>query len=440
MTFKVDVETVDSVRRRLAIEVPAEEVSAEIEKAYAQLGRGAKVRGFRPGRVPRPVLERLFGDRVRAEVFEKLIQQSYAEVVEERQIAAVGHPEIVTEQARPGEALRYSATVEVKPEIKIANYTGLQVERPLVPVRDTDVDAFLERLRQSLAQLQPIVDRSIVESGDVVTVDYEGRVDGRPVGQGEHRQIEVGANGFPAEFDRHLIGAAVGSDLNFAATYPADHGSAELAGKTVSFHVHVRALSHKDVPPLDDEFAKDHGECSTLEELHGRVRARLEAEAAQHADELMRQALLNALAGANDIPIPNALVERRTEALVEEVWREWQQRRIRPKNETEAITRLREELQPRARQQVKIGLLLEAVALQEGITVSEAEVDERITAMAAEAGTAGERLRAFYQSAEPRRELHTRMLQSRAVDALARTARITTREDAPSVAAADENG
>ena len=113
MTFKVDVETVDRVRRRLAVEVPAEEVSAEIEKAYVQLARGAKVRGFRPGHVPRPVLERLFGDRVRAEVFEKLIQQSYAEVVEEQHIAPVGHPEIVTEQARPGEALRYSATVEV---------------------------------------------------------------------------------------------------------------------------------------------------------------------------------------------------------------------------------------------------------------------------------------------------------------------------------------
>ena len=182
MTFKVDVETVDSVRRRLAVEVPAEEVSAEIEKAYVQLARGAKVRGFRPGRVPRPVIERLFGDRVRAEVFEKLIQQSYAEVVEEQRIAAVGRPEIVTEQARPGEVLRYSATVEVKPEIVVEHYAGLDVERPLAPVADAEVDAFLERLRQSSAQLRPIVERTTVESGDVVTVDYEGRVDGRARG------------------------------------------------------------------------------------------------------------------------------------------------------------------------------------------------------------------------------------------------------------------
>src|SRR6266849_6402630 len=122
MPFKVDVETVDPVRCRLAVEVPAEEVSAQIEKAYAELGRAAKVRGFRPGRVPRPVLERLFGDRVRAEVFGKLIQHSYSEVLEARQIEALGQPEIVTEQAQPGEALRYSATVEVKPDVVVEHY------------------------------------------------------------------------------------------------------------------------------------------------------------------------------------------------------------------------------------------------------------------------------------------------------------------------------
>jgi trigger factor len=440
MTFKVDVETVDSVRRRLAVEVPAEEVAAEIEKAYAHLARGAKVRGFRPGRVPRPVLERLFGDRVRAEVFEKLIQQSYAQVVEQCEIPTVGHPDIVTEQAQPGAALRYSATVEVKPEIVVEHYTGLAVERPLAAVTDAEVDALLERLRQSLAQLHPIVERSTVERGDVVSLDYEARVDGRPVGRGEQREIEVGANGFPPEFDAHLLGAAVGRELEFAASYPPDHGATELAGKTVHFHVHVRGLSHKEVPALDDEFAKDHGECSTLAELRQRLRARLESEAAQHADEAMRQALLGALAEANDIAIPNALVERRTQALIEDVWHEWQQRRVRPKNETEARARLHEDLQPRARQQVKIALLLEAIARQEGITVSDADVDERIAALAAEAGNAAERLRALYQSAEARHDLRTRMLQARAVDAVVRTAHITTREGASSVAAVDENG
>ena len=165
MTFKVDVETVDALRRRLAVEVSAEEVQTEIEKAYAELGRAAKVPGFRPGRVPRHVMERMFGDRVRADVFGKLIQRSYAEVIEQQQIAVVGQPEIVTEQAEAGAPLRYRATVEVKPEVVADHYAGLEAERPLVPVSDADVEATLERLRQSLAQLQPITDRADAQLG-----------------------------------------------------------------------------------------------------------------------------------------------------------------------------------------------------------------------------------------------------------------------------------
>src|SRR5207248_1799541 len=158
----------DPLRRRIAVEVSAEEVTTEIETAYSQLARAAKVPGFRPGHVPRPVLERMFGDRVRADVFGKLIQRSYAEAIQQQQIAAVGQPEIITEQAEPGAALRYSATVEVKPEVVADHYTGIAVERPRMPVAESDVDGAIERLRQSLAQLHPITDRGDVQPGDVV--------------------------------------------------------------------------------------------------------------------------------------------------------------------------------------------------------------------------------------------------------------------------------
>jgi trigger factor len=440
MTLKVDVQTVDALRRRLDVEVPAEEVSAEIERTYAQLARSVKVPGFRPGRAPRPVLERLFGDRVRAEVFERLIQQSYTEAIEGQQIAVVGRPEIVTEQAEPGAALRYNATVEVKPDVVADRYEGLEVERPIVTVTDADVDAFMERLRQSFAQLRPITDRTNVEVGDVVTLDYEARVEARVVGRAENREVEIGANGFPPEFDQQLLGAAVGADLNFEIAYPADRGGPDVAGKTLLFHVHVRALSRKEVPALDDEFAKDHGECSTLEELRQRARQRLETEATQHADDMMRQNLLDALAKVHDIPVPTAMVHRRTEALVEEVWHEWQQQRIRPRNEAEARERLHSDLEPRAQQQVKIALLLEAIARQEGISVSDDEVEARVAAMATEAGTAAERLQAFYRDANARRDLGARMLQARAVDIVAKRAKVTTVERSTSVAEAKENG
>ena len=440
MTLKVDVETVDSLRRRLAVEVSAEDVAAEIEKAYADLGRAAKVPGFRPGHVPRKVLERMFGDRVRADVFGKLIQQSFAEVIEQQQIAAVGQPEIVTEQAEPGAALRYSATVEVKPEIVADRYAGITVERPVVPVTDADVDTAIERLRQSLAQLLPIPERSDVQPGDVVTVDFEGHIDGRLAGRGENRNVEIGSNGFPPEFDRALIGAQVGAEMEFDATYPEEPGNAESRGKTVHFRVRVQRLSQKELPGLDDEFAKDHGACATLQELRERARQQLHAEAVRVGDEAMRRALLDELAKRHDIPVPTAMVQRRTETLVEEVWLEWQQQRIRPKNESQAQARLRTELEPRAREQVKLGLLLEAIARQEGITVSEEDVEVRVAALAADAGTAGDRVRALYQNPEARRQLSARILQGRAVDAVVARATITDVERPSNIAEVRENG
>jgi trigger factor len=440
MTLKVDVEMVDAVRRRLAVEVSSEEVQAEIEKAYAELGRAAKVPGFRPGRVPRHVLERMFGDRVRADVFGKLIQRSYAEVIEQQQIAAVGQPEIVTEQAEAGASLRYTATVEVKPEVVAEHYAGLEAERPLVAVSEADVEAAIERLRQSLAQLQPITERSEAQSGDVLTLDYQGHIDGRLAGRGEHRDIELGANSLPPEFDQNLLGARVGSEVEFDAAYPPDHANAELRGKTVHFNVRVQRLSRKELPGLDDEFAKDHGACATLDELRARVRQQLQAEATQAADAAVQRALLDELSKRHDIPVPAAMVQRRTEALVDEVWHEWQQQRLVPKNESQARDRLRTELEPRAREQVKLGLLLEAIARQEGITVSEDDVEARVAALAAGAGTAAERVRALYQNPEAHRQLHARMLQGRAINAVVARATIKDVARSPNIAEVGENG
>ncbi len=440
MTFKVAVETLDAVRRRLAVEVPAEEVQAEIAKAYAQLGRGAKVHGFRPGRVPRQVLERLFGDRVRGEVFGRLMRESYAAVIEERQIEALGQPEFVTEQAEPGAALRYSATVEVKPEITVASYRDLEVDRPLAVVTEAHIDAYMEQLRQSLAQLRPITDRQDVQRGDVVTLDYEATVDGREVDRAEGRDLEIGANNFPPQFDEHLVGATVGAELRFVVKQATDASAPESPEKTVQFHVRLRGLSQKEVPALDDEFAKDHGECSTLEELRQRVRQQLESDAGRRADEAVRRALAVRLADTHDIPVPTALVQARIEAMLAELISEWQRRRIQPRNRADAIARLRSELEPQARQQVKIALLLEAIAQQEGVSVDEREVDERIETLAAASGFGAERVRAAYQSVEARRQLRTRLLHARTLDAVARTARIHTTQRTDSVAEADENG
>lgn len=434
---KVSMETVDSVRRRLAVEVPAGEVTAEIERAYDQLRRTANVRGFRPGRAPRPVLEQLFGDRVRADVFGRLVQDSYSEALRDQNIEPVGQPEIVTEHAEPGEPLRYSATVEVKPTIAPAGYTGLEAERPLETVSDEDVERFLENIRQSYAQLVPITDRVRAARGDVATVDYEARVDGRLIGKGEDRQILVGSE---HEVGSRLEGVDKGDEREFDIDYPADHEDSELAGKHVHFRVLVKALSVREVPDLDDDFAKDHGESDTLAELRQRARRHLEASAARDADEATRSALIGQLIRTHTVDAPPSMVERRIESMIEDFIESLGPRRPPKGREGEVRARLRSEFEARASDQVKAGLILEAIAQQEKLDIPDAELDAQIEQIAERAGAARERVRSLYQDPSARSALRARMLQTKALDLVTERANIRTVERRSAVADEQENG
>lgn len=432
--MKVDVATVDAVRRRLAVEVPAGEVTAEIERAYADLRRTARVKGFRPGKAPRPVLEQLFGDQVRTEVFTKLIQSSYREALETQRVEPVGHPEIVTERAEPGEALRYSATVEVKPEIVVSGYAGLEVERPVRRISDEDVAQFLERVREAQTQLRPVADRADARSGDVALVDYEARIGQRTVGRADGRLVEVGVGSGPDAIGPRLVGAVVGQGVVFDIDYPDDHANRELAGQRVAVSVQIKSLALKEVPTLDDDFAKDHGECATLTELRERVRQRLEAEASYEGESAVRGAVVQQLLQAHPVEVPRAMVERRTASLVEEFMARLGPQRPPASRLEELRRKLETDLEPRAREQVQAGLILEAIARQERLEVADDALDAQVERIAEQAGGAGDRVRAVYQEAGMRDGLRGQMLQDRALDHVVAQARIRSVEVASGVA------
>jgi trigger factor len=437
--MKVALETVDAVRRRLAVEVPAGEVAAEIDRAYDHLRRKARVPGFRQGRAPRSVLERLFGDQVRADVFGRLVSESYAEALREQQIEPVSQPEIVTERAEPGEPLRYSATVEVRPTIVATGYDGLAVERPLQTIGDEDVDRFIERLRQNHARLIPIADRAVARRGDVATIDYEAHVGNKLVGRGEKRLFEVG--GEPTDGPgAHLEGVEIGTPTTFDVDYPADHSNADLAGQRVSFRVVVAALAAREVPELDEAFVKNAADVETVDELRQRVREQLIAAARRDADGSVRAELITRLVKTHDFEVPQSMVERRTEALIDEVLEGLGQRRPSASREEALRTQLRTELQERGREQVKAGLVLEAIAAQEHLAVQDDELDARIDQVAETAGKARERVRALYQDPAARASLRSRLLQERAMELVVERAAITDVERASGVAGVPGNG
>lgn len=440
MDLKFDVERVDDVRRRIAVEVPASTVTVELDRAYAELARSASVPGFRRGRVPRPVLERLFGDRVRSQVFERLIQESFLQAVEEGALPMVGHPEFETDAATPGAPLRYKAILEIKPEVTVDHYRGLIVDRPTYRIDEVEIDQVLSRLRDAHARLYPIEDRTHAQIGDVVTVDYEARSGGRTIGRAAKREIELGRNGLPAEFDQSLEGAHVGSHVRFEVVYPADHSNTQLAGQTVEFHVELQSLARKELPALDDDFAKANGDSDTVMELREKIRRGLEADAASRADEVLRQRLMEKLLELNmEIPVPHSLIDRRLHALVDEVWEDWRRQRIQPRDERAARDRLHRELGPRALNEVKMSLLLDAVAREEGLSVGEEEIDAQIQRLVDQAADAGERVRSIYQRPSARQQLRAAMLHSRAIDVIRQSAQVRA-EPTEMIADAAKNG
>lgn len=414
--MEITVENLSPIKKKIGIALPPEAVQAELDEAYRGLQRRAHIKGFRPGKVPRPVLERFYGDQVRSEVIGKLIQDSYVRALTEHNLHAVARPEIVAEEVAPEAGLRYSATIEIKPEFQVGGYDALEVEREIPLVSDEAVDEQLERLRQSFAQMVKVEDRDVVADQDLVEIGYTGVVDGRvlPGATVPSRVLEIGSQTFPPPFEETLVGKRRGESVHVNVTYPDHHRSPEIAGKTVTFRVEIKEIGRKELPALDDEFAKDHGECGSLAELRAKIRAGLEAAATREADERVRVALMKQLVERNPVDVPDAMVESRFESMAHEIGIHGATSGGNPELETQ-LDGIRAELRQRAREAVHSGLLLERLAQQEHLEVTEADVDERVAQVVRAAPRERERLAEIYRTPEARHDVAERLAQEKAL-------------------------
>jgi trigger factor len=408
----VTCEDLTPVRKRLRVEIPAATVRAELDRAFQTVGQGARLRGFRPGKAPRPVLERVYGEQIRREVLGHLVEESFQQAVTSQGIAIVGTPEIEAETLTAGETLRYSATVDVRPQIAIGDLGGLEATRPSSTVGEADIDRALESMRESAAQLRPIEGRTAVEAGDIVTVDVTSVLDG---GEPVHREglmLEAGTGSFPLALERQLVGQQRGTRQSLTVPYPADYSNPGLAGKTATFEVEIHDLREKRLPPLDDDFARDHGRSESLRDLKERVRVDLEAQAERNAEATVRSALLEQVVARHPFEIPTSLVERRCDALLGGL----DLRLPEGVDRDQALAHLRKEVQPRAEHEVRAELILDAIAERENITVTDEEVAAEIEVMSARERQAPERLRAVYDRPEARAALRVKLARERAFE------------------------
>jgi trigger factor len=440
--MNVNLESPSALRRKLTIELEPAEIKTELDRTYNDLRRNVVLKGFRPGHAPRTMLERLFGDRVRGEIVQKLIKEYTDKALEEQNLKPLLPPEIVTEESDLAKTLRFSATFDLRPEIVVRDYQGLRMPRAQVEVSDEELQKTLEELRERSATLKKVEDRTRVERGDLVLAEIEGFVDGKALDGAKiaQRILEVSPERLAHGLDEVLAGAEVGHPAHATRSYADDYAEKDLAGKTVDWRAAVKEIYTKVVPALDDEFAKDLGDVGSLDELREKVREQLMQRAHEEADMRARQGLLDLIIERNPVEVPQSLDDRERALMESEMMGALVGAGMSREAAAERVSGSADEIRTRAHKRALSSLIVDAIAEQEKIEVSDDELAARVAHMVTRS-SARERdqVAEHYRSEEHRAQLQQAMRREKTLDALLERAQSETgdaSDEAPSDAQA----
>ncbi len=381
--MKASVEEISSIKKKVSVEIPEDQVIKEVDSFYKDLGKKAKIKGFRPGKVPRNILERYFKDYVKTEIVQKLIQDTYPQALSETDLQPVSPPVIDPGEFVEGKSYQYSAVIETKPDIILEGYTGLKIEGKKEGAKDEEVEERLKALQNLHANLKTISEARPIQAGDYVILDYEASMGGKPLegGKAVDFTVEVGSGQFIPAFEEKLIGLKPEEEKTMEISFPEDYGYQKWAGKTVSFDVKIKEIKEKILPPLDDEFAKDLGDYSSLEELKAKLKGEIEKEKELALERQLKDQAVDRLLEANTFEVPESLVEEQAKAMVSDTKLRLAAQGVAFNNLGVSEEKLREDYRVMAQKQVRTFLILERIAGQEGITVTDEETEDRLREM-----------------------------------------------------------
>ncbi len=419
--MKTHIEQPDPLHRTISVELPWDMVAEELDREYGKLAKRVQLKGFRKGKVPRNVLRQRFGNQVRADVQSRLIQEAYEAVLIQNGIQPVAQPELDTGALREGEPYAFSAKVEVQPAVELKQISGFDVAVEQAEPDEEMIAEEIDRLREARAVLVPI-ERDEARKGDVAILGYRASRDGVPLEGGEKKSHEVvlGAGNTVTGFDDQVIGMQVGERKEFDLEFPTENVPESVAGKTVHFEVELEALKTRELPELNDDFAKDLGEkdVETAADVRAMVERRLREGLVNKAERDAKTKLIDQLIAANPFPVPPALVERQKAAMIQELQGVLRMQGVPPDKIQEYSQKMFADLEPRAEREVASSLLLDAVADKEGISIAAADLDRHLEQVAAKSGQNLAQLKALYADEGRKRELEISLRREKVVEHL----------------------
>ncbi len=410
------------LERRMTVRLPAAEIDREVDTRLKRLGKTAKLKGFRPGKVPAKVVRQRFSGQVRQEVLSDLIRSSFSEAISQQQLNPAGGPAIEP-LAESGDGFSYRAVFEVYPEVSLGDITKLKFDVPSVAIDDTDVDSMIEKLREQRAEWQEVERAS--REGDRVVIDFTGTMGGEAFdgGSGTKVPIVVGAGQVIADFDKGIAGLSAGEDKTIKVKFPKDYGVADLAGKKAEFALHAHAVEEKVLPEVDDEFIAAFGVSDGgLDAFRDDVRRNMERELADRIRLRTKNAALDALHDANRIDVPKALVSQEIQSLQGEA-----QRRLG--TDDPARVPGAEVFQPVAEKRVRLGLLVQEVLAESKLEIDRDRVDERIGELAQPYEDPDQAARLYRSDRQMMSQIETAVLEEQVVDHLVENAKIREKKD-----------
>ena len=434
--MKTELTDVSPTRKEIKIEIDQAQVRDAYDRISDEVGKNAKVPGFRPGHAPRSVIRTRYKNEIKSEVLRELVPDAVNNAINDHALNPVTEPDVRFEDEESLEQLGEGAItvkvgLEVLPEITLENYKGLEVERRTRPITDDDVQQTLDGLRESLAAMVPVEDRAS-ETGDTVTINARGKLVDEPDGEEikvDDVEVVIGGPNVQAEFTENLTGVKPEDKKTFTVEYPADFSTNELAGKKVEYTAEVTAVRRRELPEVDDEFAKSIGEeFESLEVLKTRIREDLELRAKAEAEDRVRGELLRQLVKAYPFEVPPSLIERQTNHLFESALRSMMSRGIDPRTQQVNWEGAREELKSQAQDDVRATMLMDRIAEAEDVTVSGEEIEAEIQGMAAMSRQPVEQIRAALTKHGGEHSIAQRLRNRKALELLVENARITDAE------------
>jgi trigger factor len=408
----------------LTVEVDAAQVDAALDQAFKKVVQKVQIPGFRKGKIPRKLFEARFGvESLYQDALDILLPVAYGQAVRETGIEPVDRPEVEVEQMGKGQTLIFKATVTVKPEVKLGDYKNLTVEMKDFTVTNEDVEAELKRMQERHAELV-VVEEGKAQEGDMVVIDFEGFLEGEAFegGKAENYTLELGSGTFIAGFEEQVVGMEIGEEKEINVTFPEEYHSPNLAGKAAVFKVKLNGIKRKNLPALDDEFAKDVNEFDTLEELKADTKKKLEEKAAREKENYIREQLVLKAAENAEMDIPNVMIEQELDQMVNEFAQRLQMQGMSIDLYYQFSgmdeSKLRDQLRADATTRVRTALTLEAIAKAENIEATEEDINEELNKLASMYGRPADELRKIFSAQDGLAGLYRDVQTRKTVDFL----------------------